>query len=135
VFGRAPRGSGALGRAGERVAARWLRRRRHRVLRRNFDSGAGEADLVCLAPDGETLVIVEVKTRRARDRGGGDGAGFAPEVAVGAAKERRLRTTAHACARKLGMQGRPLRIDVVSVVWPVRGRPAVTHHVSAVRER
>lgn len=126
---RAPRDARALGRAGERIAARWLRRRGHRVLRRNFQSGAGEADLVCLAPDGAALVIVEVKTRRAT------GAGFAPEVAVGADKERRLRRTAIACARALGMQDRPLRIDVVAVSWPARGGPAVTHHQSAVGAR
>ena len=117
-----------LGRAGERVAARWLRRRGYRVLARNVHVGVGEADIVCLAPDKETIVIVEVKTRRVRD----GTAGFGPEVAVGSAKSRKLVQVAQAAMKKHAWQGRPVRIDVVAVSYPARGRPSVRHHESAV---
>ena len=52
----------ALGRWGEDLAARELRRRGYDVLERNQRVGRGEVDLV--ARQGETVVLVEVKTRR-----------------------------------------------------------------------
>ena len=48
----------SLGRRGERAAARLLRSQGYRVLARNARVPMGEADLVCLAPDGKTVVVV-----------------------------------------------------------------------------
>ncbi len=90
--------------------------------------GVGEADIVCLAPDKKTIVIVEVKTRRVRD----GAAGFGPEVAVGGAKSRKLVQVAHAAMKQNGWQDRAVRIDVVAVMYPERGRASVRHHESAV---
>lgn len=115
-----------LGRAGERHAARYLRRRGYRLLARNLRVPVGEADLVCRSPDQSTLVIVEVKSRR------GDGTGFAPEVAVGHAKRRKLARVAPAVARHLRWTTGPVRIDVVTVTWPDRGSPTLRHYESAV---
>jgi len=124
-FRRAP--PRTLGRAGERRAARWLRRRGYRVLARNLHVGVGEADLVCRAPDKKTIVIVEVKTRRARDDGG-----FAPEVAVGAAKSRKLTLVAQSVMKQNRWTDRPVRIDVVAVTWSPGG-VRVRHLPDAVR--
>jgi putative endonuclease len=52
--------AGRLGRRGERAAVRALRRAGYRVLARNLRTPAGEVDVLAL--DGDTLVIVEVKT-------------------------------------------------------------------------
>src|SRR2546421_87475 len=53
-----------LGQEGERAAARFLRKYRGmRILMRNYRGPAGEIDLI--ARDGDVLVFVEVKTRRA----------------------------------------------------------------------
>jgi len=122
------RPSDPVGRRGERVAARAMRKAGCRVLRRNFRVGIGEADLVCLANDRRTLVIVEVKARRRA----GD-AGPAPEAAVTAQKRAKLVRVAHAAAARLKMTGAPLRIDVVAVEFPSRGRPVVRHYEHAVR--
>ena len=46
----------SLGRRGERVAARFLKRRGYRILHRNWRCPSGEIDLVCA--DGATLVFV-----------------------------------------------------------------------------
>lgn len=88
------------------------------MLGRNVEAGVGEADLVCLAPDRRTIVIVEVKTRRG-------GAGFAPETAIGAAKRRKLEQVARALIKRKRWQDRPVRIEAVAVEWPERGRPIV----------
>lgn len=110
------------------MAARVMRKAGCRVLRRNLRVGVGEADLVCLAKDRRTLVIVEVKARRRE----GD-AGPAPEAAVTKQKQAKLVRVAHAAASRLGMTGAPLRIDVVAVEFPARGRPVVRHYENAVR--
>src|SRR5438105_3790610 len=70
-----------LGREGERLAARYLRKHGYKILYRNFRAPhGGEADLVCRDKESETLVFVEVKTR------GGTGYGT-PAEAVTADKQ------------------------------------------------
>ena len=120
-----------IGPAGERVAARRLRRGGYRVIAKNVRTVSGEVDLICLAPDKKTVVFVEVKTRRVRVIGAG--AAPRPETSVGARKQERLRRLAREVARKRGWTDRPLRIDVVAVEWPERGRPVVRHTERAVR--
>src|SRR6476620_6619518 len=59
-----------LGRRGERLAGRYLKRRGYKVLYRNYRaSGGGEIDLVCRERATNTLVFVEVKTRSGIDFG------------------------------------------------------------------
>ena len=116
---------GDLGARGERAAARHLRRRGYRVLRRNVRLPDGEIDLVALAPDGRTIVIVEVKTRAAD-------APVAPEESVTGAKRRKLVSLAERLVSRNGWEGRPVRIDVVAVAWPARGRASITHFEDAV---
>ncbi len=121
------RNTDPTGRRGERIAAKWLRRNRYRIIGRNVSVGVGEADIVCIAPDGRTLVIIEVKTRKQSDK-----AQPPPEASVGAQKQHKLRLVARAIARRPGFESRPVRIDVIGVELPVKGRPIVRHHASAV---
>ena len=48
-----------VGRKGERLAARRLRRAGYRILERNLRIGRDEADIVALDPDRTTIVIVD----------------------------------------------------------------------------
>lgn len=104
-----------LGELGERAAAKYLKRKRYRVVDRNIRLGPGEIDLLCLAPDRRTIVVVEVKSRRSS---GGSGARI-PEAAVTLKKRQKLRRLSEILVRKRGWEGRPLRIDVVAVDFPV----------------
>jgi len=61
--GRSDPAGHRTGRRGERLAARRLRRTGHRLLDRNVVLGGHEVDLLVLAPDRRTIVLVEVKTR------------------------------------------------------------------------
>lgn len=54
-----------LGRCGEQLAAEHLERRGCLILERNYRSRWGELDIVALEPDTQTIVFIEVKTRRA----------------------------------------------------------------------
>jgi putative endonuclease len=126
-----------LGRAGERAAARALRRAGFRILGRNVRVKFGEADLVALDPDGRTIVVVEVKTRRIPSAllPGERRPTPAPELNVHSDKQRRLLAIARYLARANGWVGRPIRIDVVAIDWPARGRPQVRHRRNAVSRR
>src|ERR671935_1761921 len=84
-----------LGRAGEAVAASALERRGLRILERNarMPGIRGELDIVAL--DGRALVFVEVKSLSAGAIAGPE----RPVLAVGARKQRKLRSLALAWLR------------------------------------
>ncbi len=100
------RGQVALGRRGERAAERHLRRNGYRIVVRNFRAAGAEIDLV--AVDGDTLVFVEVKTRRSRAAG-------APEEAVDERKQTRMRRAAEVFARRYRADEIEMRFDIVAI--------------------
>jgi putative endonuclease len=103
----------ALGRRGEDLAHRFLRRAGYIIVARNYrlPTGDGEADLI--AWEGETLVIVEVKSRQSDEFG-------PPERAIGDDKRAHLRRVARAYARKTDTPWERVRCDVVTVVLSAR---------------
>jgi putative endonuclease len=56
-----------VGQTGEAEAERLLARKGYDIISRNFSTRYGEIDLICR--DGETLVFVEVKTKKGPDFG------------------------------------------------------------------
>ena len=52
-----------LGKWGEQQAAEYLQHKGYRICHRNWRLGHRDLDITALTPDGDTLVIVEVKTR------------------------------------------------------------------------
>jgi len=123
-----------IGRAGERIAARHLRRSGYRVLDRNLRSKHGEIDLVCMDPDRRTIVFVEVKSSGIKRREPETGR-IPPEVHLTPAKRRKLLYLAKSLAHQRGWLDRPLRIDAVAVDVPQRGEPAVRHYREIVLDR
>ena len=53
-----------LGQWGEEVATDYLRRKGYTIVERDWKSGHRDLDIIAM--DGQTLVVVEVKTRRNR---------------------------------------------------------------------
>jgi putative endonuclease len=126
TLSRAPDPRKPLGDFGERVAAARLEAKGYALLDRNFRVAEAEIDIV--ARDGDTLVFVEVRTRR-----GGE-AGVAA-LSVNAKKAQQLR---HAAAWYVEehpqLADAPMRIDVVTVELRRDGTLAkVTHIEHAVR--
>lgn len=112
-----------LGNRGERLAARFLRRQGFKILHRQFHSKLGEVDLI--AVDGETVVFVEVKTRRTTAAGD-------PTEAVTLSKQRQLTKLALAYLKRYNLLERAARFDVVAVIWPDDGgKPEITHYRNA----
>jgi putative endonuclease len=96
----------SLGKKGEDLAVAQLRALKYKIIERNFKCVLGEIDII--AREKDTLVFVEVKTRRTRDFGG-------PAAAVNARKQRQLSKVAltYLNMKKLGQM--PARFDVVAV--------------------
>ena len=96
----------ARGLEAEARAAAFLEAAGMRILERRYRSLVGELDLVAL--DGDTVVFVEVKSRRSAAFG-------LPEEAVGPAKQRRLARAAEAYLALRGLTASPARFDVVAI--------------------
>ncbi|MGP1346498.1 MAG: YraN family protein [Phycisphaerales bacterium] len=120
-----------LGRRGERTAARYLRKKRFRIVARNLVMGNAEADLVCLTPDRATIVIVEVKARRLDPAA--PPTHRTPEAAITEHKQRKLRSLASRLGRRRRWSGRPIRIDVIAIDFIDDAQPIIRHHPDAVR--
>lgn len=114
----------ALGRRGERAAARHLKRRRLRIIARNYRCPAGEVDLICT--DQETVVFVEVKTRTSDDAQD-------PQDAVSNTQRRRQFQAARFFLNEATASHRPARFDMVTVLWPKHGRADIEHFEDAYR--
>jgi putative endonuclease len=102
---RAPRSPAELGRSGERAAAEFLRARGYQVVGAGFLARRGELDLVCRR--GNTLVVVEVKTR------GSDAFGTPLEAVT--PRKRRALMAAAAEYRALAEWRGPIRFAIVGV--------------------
>ena len=94
-----------VGNFGERIAAQYLLEKGYTIVKRNFRYGRGEIDLI--VRDGETLVFVEVKSRKH----GGYGP---PEARVSRRKQRQLGKLAQAYLLRLD-EPVDCRFDVLAV--------------------
>lgn len=127
--GRPARGTTKwLGAQGESHAVKHLKAKGYRILDRNVVLPPGEADIVAEAPDGRTIVLVEVKCRVL-----GETAHPPPEAQVHEHKRRKLRALLKYLVAANRWEGRARRIDVVAIDWGERGPRAVRHYVDAVR--
>ena len=116
-----------LGAQGEALAARYLQRKGYRIIERGVRTGRGEIDLV--ARHGQTLVFVEVKTRRSLCAGN-------PVLAVDETKQRRLARLALDYCQQHRLLDCPARFDVGGIVWPPDSRrPRIAHYVGAFEEQ
>jgi putative endonuclease len=110
-----------LGNRGERRAAWFYRLRGYSIVERNFRRRAGEIDLI--ARRGNTVAIVEVKTRQSRAAG----EGF--DAVDRRKRERLVRLGDQYAATHPGVH---LRYDILSLFWN-GWRYEVTHFEDAFR--
>ena len=94
-----------LGRKGEKLAEKFLKEKGYTLLKRNFRTPFGEADLIM--QDGDEIVFIEVKTRTSETFG-------APREAVGKEKQRRYYQIALCYGGQAGEEPNA-RFDVVEV--------------------
>ncbi len=94
-----------LGSSGEKRVENYLKKQGYKILKRNYRTPFGEADLI--AKDKDEIVFVEVKTRTSDDYGN-------PKDAVGYDKQRRYYQIAKFYSLQIGEEPNA-RFDVAEV--------------------
>ncbi len=113
-----PETTTALGRRAEDAACRHLEHHGLRLLTRNYRCRVGEIDLVML--EGNTLVLVEVRSRSSVEHGGA-------AATVGARKQARLtRAARHLLLTRPELRSLAARFDVIAIDAARDGPPELT---------
>jgi len=107
------------GKQGEALAAAYLEKEGYQIIERNYRCLFGEMDLV--ARDGQTIVFVEVKSRKS-DRFG------VPQLSVGPQKQKKLSQIALHYLEQKRFYPCDARFDVIAI----RMRPE-GHQVELIR--
>lgn len=115
-----------IGRLGEELAVKFLRKKGYRIIERNFTCKRGEIDII--ASEGECLVFVEVKTRTDTIYG-------EPFDKVDKRKQRHLRQLADIYLQRhhLPIPETSIRFDIISIVLNMENRqPKNIEHLTGV---
>lgn len=96
-----------FGQEGESIAVGHLKKNGYKILEQNYRNMLGEIDIV--AKDRDTLVFVEVKTRRSYQYGH-------PKWAVTPRKQRKISMVALYYLKENRLSHRKARFDVVTVL-------------------
>ncbi len=97
-----------VGKSGEDRAVNFLQQKGFSIIRTNYRTPDGEIDIV--AQDGDTIVFVEVKTRRSLSYG-------TPEEAVDAVKQNQLKKIADQFISHYQLFDRDCRFDIVALYY------------------
>ena len=96
-----------LGKRGEDLALRFLKRNGYKIIERNYVCKMGEMDII--AQEKDTLVFVEVKTRTSMDFG-------PPQLAVNPTKQMQLSKVALNFLKEKRLEDVKARFDVIAIV-------------------
>lgn len=116
--------SQAAGRRGEDLAHRFLRRLGFVIVARNHRLAAGDAEADIIAWEGDTLAIVEVKSRESAAHG-------PPDRALSEEKFHHMRRVAREYAGKTATPWEQVRFDVVTVL--LTDPPEIELHRAAAK--
>ena len=106
-----------LGKWGEDIATNYLERLGYIIMERDWKSGHRDLDII--AREGDTVVFVEVKTRRNRQ--------FTdPEIAVDCQKIRHLQQAANHYIKYRHIDN-DIRFDIITVVGTMNETPSIEH--------
>ncbi len=112
-----------LGDKGERAAAKFLKKKGFRILARQYKNKVGEIDLI--ATDKETIVFVEVKTRKSNRAG-------IPVEAVTLTKQKQIIRTALVYLKRYQLLDHRVRFDIVGILWAEdSSTPEINHYTNA----
>jgi len=96
-----------LGKKGEELALRFLKKKGYRIIEKNYVCKMGEMDII--GKEKDTLVFIEVKTRASTEFG-------PPQLAVHSSKQRQLSKVALNYLNEKRLNDVKARFDVVAIV-------------------
>jgi len=96
-----------LGKKGEELALRFLKKKGYRIIEKNYVCKMGEMDII--GKEKDTLVFIEVKTRTSTEFG-------PPQLAVHSSKQRQLSKVALNYLNEKRLNDVKARFDVVAIV-------------------
>lgn len=106
-----------IGAMGERVAVEYLLEKNYQILETNWVCGHKEVDVI--AKDGDTIVFVEVKTRRSTYL-------VEPEATVDVFKQRHLIWAANSYVNRFQYDN-DVRFDIISIVIDKNDEKKIEH--------
>ncbi len=106
-----------LGKWGEEIAAAFVEKKGYEIIQRDWKSGHHDLDII--AKDEDTLVIIEVKTRRNRLFGN-------PEEAIDYKKRLSLQSAINHFVKSHHINA-PVRFDIISIVGMIGSTPEIDH--------
>ena len=101
-----------LGKKGEGIAIRFLKKKGYRILERNYVCKMGEMDII--AREKDTLTFIEVKTRTSTTFG-------PPQLAVNLTKQMQLSKVALYFLKEKKLEDVKARFDVVAILLRPKG--------------
>lgn len=99
--------SNATGAQGEFDAAEYLKKKKYKILAKNYKNKLGEIDII--AKDKDYIVFIEVKTRSSLAFG-------RPSEAVTPAKQHKVQLAAQVYLKQERLTDQPCRFDVIEVL-------------------
>jgi putative endonuclease len=106
------------GKTGEDIAAAFLKKKRYKIIERNYKCVFGEVDIV--ARDMNDIVFIEVKSRKSKDFG-------EPEDAVTLNKQRKISKVALNYLKDRHLDDRDARFDVIAIKLSTEG--SIVKHI------
>jgi putative endonuclease len=120
---RLPRRAKTLGERGELAAVKFLKRQGYRIVTTRLRQRYGEIDII--AVDNQTVIFVEVKTRRLNLT-------TQPAEAVDRVRQQRLTRAGLAFLKYHNLLEYASRFDIVEIIWPADAKePEIRHIVDA----
>jgi len=111
-----------LGQNGEKLACKYLKKQGYKHLLSNYQIEQGEIDLIMR--QNQTIVFVEVKTRRNEDFVSG-------EAVVNYHKQKHISLVARHFIHTNNLHDHPCRFDVIAVVTADQGKSVIRHYQNA----
>jgi len=102
-----------LGKKGEDLAIRFLKKKGYRTIERNYACKMGEIDII--AKEKDTLVFIEVKTRTSVTFG-------PPQLAVNPKKQLQMSKAALHFLKEKNLEDAKARFDVVAILLGPKGQ-------------
>ena len=114
--------SQAVGKSGEELAQKFLKKKKYRIINRGYRLFRGEIDII--AYDKDTLVFIEVKTRRGSKFG-------QPEEAVTLSKQKQIQKIAQGFLIFNQLENIKCRFDVIALNLDDNQAYTIKHFINA----